>query len=77
MRKTTMTTPDERLRAIRNAREFLRSLVNPKETPRVPLEIRRRAYWALKHYPREYDIKFYEKAEKNSGYILDLDDRDK
>jgi hypothetical protein len=46
-----MTLPNERYRAIKNAREFLVSLLNPKETPRVPKEIRKRAYYVLKHYP--------------------------
>jgi hypothetical protein len=46
-----LTLPDERYRSIQNTREFLRSLLNPKETPRVPRAIRRQAYYLLKHYP--------------------------
>lgn len=29
----------------------MRDLLDPKATPRIPREIRRRAYYALKHYP--------------------------
>lgn len=49
-----MTMPRERLNALNNTREFLRSLLNSKETPRVPREIRRQAYSCLKHFPSEY-----------------------
>lgn len=43
--------PRERLNSIANTRDFLRSLMDPKQTPRVPKEIRRQAYWCLRHYP--------------------------
>lgn len=46
-----MTVPTERYNSINNAREFLRSLLDPKLTPRVPKAIRRQAYWALRHFP--------------------------
>lgn len=46
-----MTMPNERTRAIQNTREFLRDLLDPKKIPRIPREIRRRAYRCLKHYP--------------------------
>jgi hypothetical protein len=51
-----MTLPNERTRAIRNARVFLRSLLDPKQTSRVPKEIRRQAYWCLRHFPTEFDM---------------------
>jgi hypothetical protein len=51
-----MTVPAERRRAIDNTREFLRALLDPRQTPRIPREIRRKAYWCLKHYPTEYDM---------------------
>lgn len=51
-----MTLPRERTNAVNRAREFLRSLLNPKETPRVPRAIRKEAYWALRHYPSEWDM---------------------
>lgn len=50
-----MTLPDERTRAIIMARDFLLSLMIPKETPRVPKEIRKTARAILKHYPMLYE----------------------
>lgn len=51
-----MTLPQERLRALRSAREFLVALLTPSETPKVPKDIRRWASRVLKHYPGPYDI---------------------
>lgn len=51
-----MTLPDERRRAIQATREFLRSLLDPKETPRVPREVRLEARRCLKHYPTAFDM---------------------
>lgn len=44
------------------ARDFLRSLLIPKETPRVPREVRERAYYTLKHFP--WDLHIDEMAKK-------------
>lgn len=46
-----MTMPCERTRAVQYTREFLLRLCNPKETPRVPREVRRQASRLLRHYP--------------------------
>jgi len=51
-----MTMPNERFYAIRNTREFLVELMDPKKTPRVPKEIRLKAYYAIKHFPGEYHM---------------------
>lgn len=51
-----MTLPDERYRAVNNVREFLRDLLDPKKTPKVPKWIRKEAYYRLKHYPSSWDI---------------------
>lgn len=53
-----MTTPDERYNALVYARDFMRALQDPKETPRVPMDIRKWASRCLRHYPNEpfYDI---------------------
>lgn len=51
-----MTIPIERSRAIRQTREFLRALLDPKRTPRVPSKIRQEAYWCLRHFPSDLDI---------------------
>lgn len=46
-----MTLPDERTRAVINTQDFLRRLLDPKQTPRIPKKIRKEAYWCLRHYP--------------------------
>ena len=51
-----MTLPNERTRALVNSKRFLRSLLDPRATPRVPLAIRRAARNCLKHYPAEFEI---------------------
>lgn len=52
-----MTMPDERTRAVINTRKFLSDLLNSKATPKVPKEIREKAYRLLKHYPTAFYIK--------------------
>jgi hypothetical protein len=49
-----MTLPDERYRAIKYTEQFLTDLLDPKKTPRVPKDIRQRAYSCLRHYPGGY-----------------------
>lgn len=51
-----MTLPDERTRAVVNTRKFLRALLDPKKTPRIPRKIRKEAYYLLKHYPNNFDF---------------------
>ena len=51
-----MTLPYERYNAVKWTEQFLKSLCNPKETPRVPRHIRERAYALLKHYPGGYNL---------------------
>jgi hypothetical protein len=51
-----MTMPRERSNAIEKAREFLRSLLDPKLTPRIPKKIRKEAYWCLRHFPHDYEM---------------------
>lgn len=62
-----MSLPDEKYRAVNNAREFLRSLLNSKLTPRVPKSVRKEAYCVLKHFPWEMDI---EKLAKKCPEII-------
>lgn len=52
-----MTIAYERTRAIKYARDFLRELLIPEKTPRVPRAIRDRAYRVLRHFPGEADIR--------------------
>lgn len=51
-----MTLPDERLRALHAAREFLVALLYPAKTPKVPKDIRQWASRVLKHYPGPFDL---------------------
>ncbi len=50
-----MTTTEEMLNAIDNARIFMYSLLDPKQTPRVPKSVRKYARDRLKHFPTEYN----------------------
>ena len=51
-----MTLPDERYRAVQQARRLLEELCNPKMTPRIASGIRDRARGALRHYPSDWDM---------------------
>lgn len=51
-----MTMPDERRNSIKYTRDFLRDLLDPKKTPRIPKEIRKRAGSCLRHYPGDYHM---------------------
>jgi len=51
-----MTLPIERKHAVLRTEQFLKDLMDPKATPRVPKAIREQAYRGLKHYPHEYDM---------------------
>lgn len=55
----TMTTPDERTRALLFAGKLLAELSNPLKTPGVPESIRESARHVLRHYP-------------DNGYIRDI-----
>lgn len=46
-----MTLPYEEVSALKSAREFLVSLLDPRATPKVPFVIRSRARQVLRHYP--------------------------
>jgi len=50
----TMTLPVERKNAVLHTEQFLKDLMDPKVTPRVPKEIRKQAYRCLRHYPGKY-----------------------
>ena len=51
-----MTTRSEELRTIGQVREFLRELLDPKITPKVPATIRDKARRLLRHYPLTLSI---------------------
>jgi len=60
-----MTMPDERFRAVQYAREFMRDLLDPKKTPKVPKAIRRRALSVLRHYPMECEMELAAEGHKD------------
>ena len=55
-KKMKETTPAERSRCIMKTADFLKRLVDPKETARVPKEVREEAEKLLKHFPVWIDI---------------------
>ena len=52
-----MTLPHEEVRALIYAQEFLRRLIDPRITPRIPRAVRREARCCLRHYPFVSDIR--------------------
>jgi len=54
-----MTLPFEEVSALKKSREFLRALLDPKQTPRIPKHVRQRAGACLRHYP--WDMRIEEK----------------
>lgn len=51
-----MTLPSEKRNALGMTHGFLRSLLSPEETPRIPKKIREFARDCLRHYPAPYEI---------------------
>lgn len=56
-----MTIPIERTWAVKRTYEFLRDLCDKSKTPRIPLEIRKRAQSLIKHYPTDF---YLEQSQK-------------
>jgi hypothetical protein len=54
--RASMTLPDERYRALLWAERFIKDLMDPRKTPRVPKRVRAEARSVLRHYPGEYYI---------------------
>ena len=59
-----MTLPYERTLAVANTKQLLEDLMDPRETPRIPLAIRERARRCLRHYPTQYDM---ERLQEQAG----------
>lgn len=51
-----MTLPYERTRAVMQTEEFLYSLLDPQQTPRVAKSIREEARRLLRHYPNKFEM---------------------
>lgn len=63
-----MTLPDERYRAITQAKKLLEDLCDPGKTPRVPGVVRDRARGALRHFPNNWEL---DKIAESSPELLD------
>jgi hypothetical protein len=55
-RRISMTTAEERYRAIKQSRKMLEELCDPGKTPRVPSIVRDKARTILRHFPNDFDI---------------------
>jgi hypothetical protein len=62
-----MTVPIERTNAVLRTEEFLKDLLDPKKTPRIPKAIREQAYSCLRHYPTKYDMDTIAEREDGVG----------
>jgi len=62
-----MTLPYEEKYSINQARQFLYDLTNPKKVHRIPKAVRDEAFRLLHHYPHEYRVEEYFKAERTLG----------
>jgi hypothetical protein len=60
-----MTVPRERTNAVIFTEKFLKDLLDPKVTPRVPRAIRQRASSLLRHYPSQYHMEMI--ADREDG----------
>jgi hypothetical protein len=66
-----MTLPHEEYNSLISAKNFLYDLLNPKETPGVPSDIRARARRILKHYPMNITLdEFYKDHLPKTRSIL-------
>ena len=66
-----MTLPDERYRAVLRAEQFLKDLLDPRKTPRVPRDIRIRASGILRHYPSKWDM---DRAATAAAHVFETRD---
>ena len=55
-KKTKDTTSAERSKTVMKTRDFLQRLIDPKETARVPKEVREEAEKLLVHFPNYFDL---------------------
>lgn len=62
-----MTVPRERTNAVMFTETFLLSLIDPKQTPRVPRAIREEAHRLLRHYPSRFEMEVIAAREDGEG----------
>lgn len=61
-----MTVPCERTNAVIYTESFLKDLLDPKVTPRVPRAIRQRASSLLRHYPSKWHMEVIAEREDSA-----------
>ena len=66
-----MTVPVERTNAVVWTESFLKDLLDPKKTPRVPKVIRQQASRLLRHYPSKFDMDTIADREDQSNNPLE------
>ena len=54
--RRVMSTLEEEIYALQRCKEFIYSLLDSKQTPKVPKEIREKARIVVKHYPIVLDM---------------------
>ena len=64
-----MTLPIERTQAVLRTEEFLKDLLDPKKTPRVPKDIRKKAANCLRHYPSKYNMMYIKESFEKIEYV--------
>jgi hypothetical protein len=57
-----MTVPFERTRALLQAKQFLKAMLDPKQTPKTPRWMRGKALALLRHYPGMWELELVNKA---------------
>lgn len=72
-----MTISSERTSSLIITEQFLKDLLDPKKTPRVPKAVRQQASRCLRHHPGMFDLIYLANVELQSGSrsgepILDL-----
>jgi hypothetical protein len=64
--------PRERTNAVIFTESFLKDLLNPKATPRVPRSIRQQAARCLHHYPSQWEMETIAAREDGEAHPVQL-----
>lgn len=67
-----MTVPRERTNAVIFTESFLKDLLNPKATPRVPKCIRQQALHLLRHYPSQWEMETVAAREDGEEQLVKM-----
>lgn len=67
-----MTVPRERTNAVMFTETFLLSLIDPKQTPRVPKSVRQEAMRLLRHYPSRFHMEVISAREDDEPEAIKM-----